>query len=110
MPLITGKIQSQCGMGQRYSCQLQPEGIIALLKGLKIRPDRQKLLKETDTPVLFILGKKDNYTDFKVMIEVAGLSPKGEILVLDNSGHMGFIEEPDICAETLKAFVRKCYI
>lgn len=81
-----------------------PEGIIALLEGLKNRPDRQKLLKETGTPILFILGKKDNYIPYDVMYAVAQRSPKGEVLTLENSGHMGFLEEPGICLETLRSF------
>jgi pimeloyl-ACP methyl ester carboxylesterase len=94
---------------KKIAANCKPEGIIALLEGLKIRPDRQMLLKETDIPVLFILGRKDNYIDFKTMFKVAGHSPKGEILVLDNSGHMGFIEEPGICIEGIKSFSLKCF-
>ena len=87
----------------------KPDGIIALLEGLKIRPDRQKLLKETNIPILFIIGRKDNYIDFKTMFKLAGQSPEGKILVLDNSGHMGFIEESGICAGALKSFAQKCF-
>jgi pimeloyl-ACP methyl ester carboxylesterase len=87
------------------AAQSSPEGIIALLEGLKARPDRQQLLKETGTPVLYILGKKDNYIPYDIMYAVAQRSPKGEILTLENSGHMGFIEEPGICQEALKSFV-----
>ena len=83
----------------------KPEGIIALLEGMKIRPDRQDLLKETNNPILYILGKKDNYIAFETMVAVARRSPKGEVLALENSGHMGFIEEPGLCLEALKSFV-----
>ncbi len=82
-----------------------PEGIIALLEGLKIRPDRQHLLKETSAPILYILGKKDNYIPYDVMFAVAQRSAKGEILTLENSGHMGFLEESGTCLEALRSFV-----
>jgi Predicted hydrolases or acyltransferases (alpha/beta hydrolase superfamily) len=85
--------------------QTRPEGIIALLEGLKTRPDRQQLLKSTSKPILYILGKKDNYIPFDVMYSVAQRSIKGEILTLENSGHMGFIEEQGICLEALTSFV-----
>ena len=90
---------------QKIAAQSPAEGIIALLEGMKIRPDRQELLKETYTPVLYILGRKDNYIPFDVMYPVAKRSPKGEILTLENSGHMGFIEEPGICSDVLKSFI-----
>jgi len=82
----------------------QPEGIIALLEGLKTREDRQLLLKSTSTPVLYILGKKDNYIPFDVMYAVAQRSHNGETLILENSGHMGFIEEEGTCLEALSSF------
>jgi pimeloyl-ACP methyl ester carboxylesterase len=85
--------------------QNSEEGIIALLEGMKVRPDRQDLLKETGLPVLFILGKKDNYIPYNLMHNVAKRTVTGEILTLENSGHMGFIEEPDVCLKTLSSFV-----
>ena len=35
------------------------QGIVATLEGMKIRKNRQFILKETDFPKLLILGKKD---------------------------------------------------
>ena len=74
---------------------------------MKIRPDRQTLLKETLVPVLFILGKKDNYIPYDIMYGVAQRSVLGEALLLENSGHMGFIEEPGMCLEALKSFIQQ---
>jgi pimeloyl-ACP methyl ester carboxylesterase len=98
------RLENKVEWAQKIAAQSPPEGIIALVEGMKIRPDRQELLKETTTPILYILGKKDNYIPFNMMYPVAKRSPKGEILVLENSGHMGFIEEEGICLEVLKSF------
>ena len=99
------RLKDKVEWAQAVAAQSPPEGIIALLEGMKIRPDRQELLKETLTPVLYILGKKDNYIPFDLMYPIAKRSPNGKILTLDNSGHMGFIEEQGICLEGLKKFV-----
>jgi pimeloyl-ACP methyl ester carboxylesterase len=32
--------------------------------------------------------------------------PQAKVAWLDNSGHMGFIEQPEACAEALLDFVR----
>ena len=101
--LIPMKIKVE--WAKSIATQTPPEGIISLLEGLKSRPDRQHLLKTTSTPILYILGKKDNYIPFDVMYAVAQRSSHGETLALENSGHMGFIEEPGICLEALKSFV-----
>lgn len=101
--LVPLKNKVDWAIGLARKCE--PDGIIALLEGLKSRPDRQTLLKETSTPVLFILGKKDNYIPFDVMYAVAQRTLKGEVLTLDNSGHMGFLEEQGLCLEALSSFV-----
>jgi len=103
------RLKDKVKWAQAIAAQSPPEGIIALLEGMKIRPDRQDLLKETHIPVLYILGKKDNYIPFELMYPVAKRSPKGEILTLDNSGHMGFIEEEGVCLEAMKSFVLEHY-
>lgn len=99
------KFKTEVERAKAIGTQNQEDGIIALLEGMKIRPDRQDLIKETGLPILFILGKKDNYIPYDVMYSVAQRSSTGEILTLNNSGHMGFIEEPDICLKKLSDFV-----
>ncbi|HEY4789632.1 MAG TPA: alpha/beta hydrolase [Bacteroidales bacterium] len=98
-------LKAKVDWAKSIAAKTPPKGIIAILEGMKIRPDRQHLLKETSCPVLYILGKKDNYIPYDVMLAVAQRSPKGEILSLENSGHMGFVEEPGVCLDTLRSFV-----
>ena len=98
------KLQAEVAQVKAIGTQNSEEGIIALLEGMKIRPDRQNLLKETGLPVLFILGKKDNYISYDLMHSIAQRTSTGEILTLENSGHMGFIEEPEVCQHTLSSF------
>ena len=101
------KFKAEVDRAKQIAEHCEPEGIIALLEGLKIRPDRQDLLKETHLPILYILGKKDNYTDYNLMFAVAQRSSAGETLSLEHSGHMGFIEEPGLCLETIKSVVKQ---
>lgn len=99
------KFVGEVNRAKAIGTQNSEEGIIALLEGMKVRADRQNMLKETGLPVLFILGKKDNYIPYDLMYGVAKRTATGEILTLENSGHMGFIEEPDVCLKTLSSFV-----
>jgi pimeloyl-ACP methyl ester carboxylesterase len=84
------------------------KGIIALLEGIKLRPDRSKIIRNSKIPFLLILGKKDNHIAFESMKSGIKMNHLGELVVLENSGHMGFIEEQAKSAEIIKAFVRKC--
>jgi pimeloyl-ACP methyl ester carboxylesterase len=99
------KMTKEVARAKAIGTQNPEEGIIAFLEGMKTRPDRQNLIKETGLPILFILGKKDNYIPYELMYSVAQRTSSGEILSLENSGHMGFIEEQEVCITTLTSFV-----
>lgn len=70
------------------------EGIIAALKGMKNRPDRQHVLAQLKSPILFIIGKNDSRIPMQVILPQASLPEHSEVLLLDHVGHMGFIEAP----------------
>ncbi|MEX0986226.1 MAG: alpha/beta hydrolase [Bacteroidales bacterium] len=71
------------------------EGIIALLNGMKARKDHTPTLKRDDLKSLFIWGERDNYIGESVFRKMTEIAPHASVLVLKNSGHMGFIEEPE---------------
>ena len=78
------------------TAQKMPEkGIIALLNGMKNRSDHYEMLKNTNLPFLLILGKKDNYIPYETVSERIGFTRNMTKLILENSGHVGFIEEKD---------------
>jgi pimeloyl-ACP methyl ester carboxylesterase len=84
-------------------------GIVCALKGMKVRPDRRKVLMESSVPVLIIAGRKDNYIPFSIYEQHFDLAPKTDILILENSGHMGFIEEKEKSLEGVMKFLNKVY-
>jgi pimeloyl-ACP methyl ester carboxylesterase len=85
------------------------KGIVCALKGMKTRPDRKKVIMQSTVPVLIIAGSKDNYIPFGIYEQHFNLSPRTDVLILENSGHMGFIEEKEKSAETVLKFLRKVY-
>ncbi|MBQ3026013.1 MAG: alpha/beta hydrolase, partial [Alistipes sp.] len=58
-------------------------------------------------PILFILGKKDGYIVPEIAEKMVGEHPEAEVAWLENSGHMGFIEESKACASVLLDFVSR---
>jgi len=69
------------------------QGIMALLRGMKLRPDRSAVLKDAALPLLLIGGMKDNYIPVEVFEKLVALAPHAKVLRLEESGHMGFVEE-----------------
>lgn len=84
----------------------EDEGIVALLNGMIGRKDQNAMLRETKVPVLFILGRKDNYIPMEVAEKMVAEHPEAKVVWLENSGHMGFLEEPEKTAEALLDFAK----
>ncbi len=84
------------------------EGIIATLKGMMQRPDRTNVLRNTKVPVLYFIGAKDNFIPVPVALKQAELSNKIKVVILQNSGHMGFIEEKGKSVHEVSDFVNDC--
>ena len=85
----------------------EDDGIVALLGGMMELADQNEMLRKSTVPQLFILGKKDGYIPVEVAEEIVANHPQAQVAWLEESGHMGFIEEPEVCAEALLKFVLK---
>lgn len=83
----------------------EDEGIVALLNGMITRKDRSEVLRTTKVPVLFIFGRKDNYIPVETAEKMVAEHPEARVVWLENSGHMGFLEEPEATAAALLDFV-----
>lgn len=83
----------------------EDEGIVALLNGMIERKDQNEMLRQSALRQLFILGRKDEYITEEVANAMVGNHPQAEVVWLDESGHMGFLEEPERTAAALLDFV-----
>lgn len=84
------------------------EGAIAATLAMKERPDRTHVLKESNVPVLFIVGKKDTSIPFEKNMEQFHYPAKSLVYYLDNVGHMGMLEEKEECLTVVKSFIALC--
>jgi pimeloyl-ACP methyl ester carboxylesterase len=81
-------------------------GIIAALLGMKSRPDRSKILENSTVPVQYIIGRMDNFIPFEILSKLK-LPKQSEIVILENSGHMGMFEEKEKSMEVIIGFVER---
>lgn len=82
-----------------------PEGIVASLEGLKTRQDNTEFLRNYDSPLLLVLGMHDYHIPMEKANLLIDLLSKAEKLVLEHSGHIGFLEEPEIVQKKLLDFL-----
>ena len=85
----------------------EAEGVAALLRGMMERKDSNELLKQSTLPQLFILGKQDGYIPLERAEEMVAAHPQAQVAWLEQSGHMGFFEEPEACAAAIRDFMKR---
>lgn len=89
---------------QEQAKQIRKEAIIASLEGMKIRTDLTALLNRVEFPVLFIAGKYDARIPPEWIEKQSKLPAESEFILLENSGHMGYIEEKSVSINALLRF------
>jgi pimeloyl-ACP methyl ester carboxylesterase len=82
------------------------EGIIAVLNGMMIRPSRLIFMEEGKVPCLWILGSMDSYIPCDLIQTKVKLPSNAKTVILNESGHMGFIEEEDLSAKAIAEFLK----
>lgn len=85
----------------------EDEGVIAILGGMIERQSRGDMLRESGIPHLFIFGRHDYYIPEEVAEEMIAEDPTAEVVWLEHSGHMGFMEEPELCANAILDMILK---
>jgi len=86
------------------SRNFKDEAIIAYYQAMINRPDRTKVLKTTNKPVLFVIGEHDKAVPFKQSLQQCHLPVQSSIQILRNSAHMGMWEEAGKLNSILKDF------
>lgn len=80
-------------------------GIIASLRGMVSRKDRDFVLSQLNVPSILIFGKWDNLIPKEIGIELENKHSYPRFLWLENSGHLGMIEEPDQTRLAITSFL-----
>ncbi|MDP4762477.1 MAG: alpha/beta hydrolase, partial [Salibacteraceae bacterium] len=79
-----------------------PQGIIAAIEGMRLRPNRELLLKFPPYPVHIIAGQKDPRISLDECVYLSEISEFVQLHVIKNCGHMSYIEDLDETVKLLK--------
>jgi pimeloyl-ACP methyl ester carboxylesterase len=85
--------------------QIPGDEIIAVLNGMMLRPSRLSFMEEGRVPFLWILGTMDNYIPCDLIQSRVNMPSNAEVVILRNSGHIGFIEEEELSVKNVSEFV-----
>lgn len=84
---------------------LGAEVFVAQSRSLQRRPDQQKTLRRALVPALIIAGVADTVVPMRRQEFVAELMPYGQILRIEDAGHLPQLEQPQVVNEALEAFL-----
>lgn len=87
----------------RHDPRLIGEVLLEHVEALTLGPD---LLGAVTTPTLFLWGEDDSFGDERNAREVAAALPDAELVMLPNSGHLPWLDDPASAALATANFLR----
>jgi len=99
-----GSIEHALEVVMQTSKQVTLDGALRSIEAMNHRNDYLKTLQSGTFPILIIVGKYDKVYDAEEQLEDASKIP-AEVIFLQHSGHMGFMEEPGKVLSRLKHFL-----
>lgn len=92
---------------QEIASTTSAEAVIAALAGMRDRKDRTEILAKFNVPVFFIIGKNDSRIKIEKILPQISIPKNCEALILEDVGHMGFIEAQEITCMALEHFLER---
>jgi pimeloyl-ACP methyl ester carboxylesterase len=102
-----GKFSDALQRSKDIASEIPGDGIIAVLNGMINRPSRLALMESGMVPCLWILGSMDNYIPCDTIQTKVSLPSNAMKVILEKSGHMGFIEEEENSVKAITEFMVK---
>ena len=110
-PLFAAEHSNQPYVAARVerAARIAPHALTAALHAMKSRHDSLDWIRHTSIPVAYIAGRHDALIPIDALMHQAVQLKNGYIKVLENSAHMGMIEETEACAAALVEFTHYCF-
>ncbi len=108
-PFNLNRMATEVRWSNQIAGQTPDDGIISILNGMIERPSRQPLMEEGRVPLLWILGIHDQYINYKHNTETVTLPENATLATLFDSGHLGFLEEPERSLTLITEFAFKVF-
>lgn len=86
--------------------ETNPAGAVSMLEGMRLRPERNRVLEQANVPVLLVAGKKD-----QIVAPERTFSASGSRIAqhtIPTAGHMSMMEAPEQLADIVRGFADTC--
>ena len=99
-------VQAQVALYTNFSAS----ALVQYYEAMMERPDRTEILKQFKGPILFIMGKHDTAIPLEHSLQQCHLPDLSYTLILENSGHMGMLEEAEKSSHFIENFLTEIEI
>jgi len=93
----------------QYTNLLAP-ALVQYYEAMMERPDRTEILKTFKGPILFIMGKHDTAIPLEHSLQQCHLPDLSYTLILEDSGHMGMLEEAEKSSRFIENYLTEIEI
>lgn len=93
-------LMNEINFAKKIALEMNSESVIAALKGMIERTNKTDVLKVLDIKIILIAGKYDTAVNSEVTFKNLPKRENIKFHLLD-CGHMGQLEQPDLCAEII---------
>ncbi|NJM93581.1 MAG: alpha/beta fold hydrolase [Cytophagales bacterium] len=104
------RLESEIVDIKKMAAQTPDEVHMAYTAAMRDRPDRTKVLRDFNGPMLFLAGEEDGAVPFQLSLSQAQLSPQLRFEALPGVGHMGMVEATQQSAEILLQWARENHL
>ena len=101
----TKKYEANLNTTLQIALKTPKQGIIAALEGMKLREEREIILRFAHYPILFIIGKHDPIIPYDNLMEQTKLSENTTYYVSEKGGHLCFLDDTKACLTVLQKFI-----
>ncbi len=104
-PLFYKKSNPHSAALVEHGVKTSPLILLIYSKAMRDRPDRTHVLRSFSKPILFLAGREDTLIPYPEIEEQAGLVKHPTLRILDNVGHMSFLEKEEETAHAIQNFI-----
>jgi len=80
--------------------------LVAYYEAMIARPDRTEILRQSQVPVLFLIGDEDKAVPMQDVLQQVYLPEQSMVHIMRGIGHMGMLEDTPATAQHIASFLR----
>jgi pimeloyl-ACP methyl ester carboxylesterase len=94
---------------KQWGLAMTPSAITASIEGMRRRKDRMHIATSKNFPVFYIAGTKDETIPLEISLAQTKHLPENQTCIIENSGHMSYLEYPEETLRALQKFIRNSF-